>query len=80
MMKSFYGFLYVDPIRRYSRSKSKVVKNREKIWAIFCRHNFFGAGIVKIVPELLPLHRGASTDKSPVRMLPLARKLLSLTC
>ena len=79
MFKSFSNFSYVDMFRRYSRSKLKVVKNCEKFWAIFGRHRFLGAGIVKILPELSPLPRGASTDKSPVRILPLARKLLSLT-
>ena len=55
MIKSFSDFWYVDSFRRYSRSKSKVVKNREKFWAIFGRHKFLGAGSVKIVPNLSPL-------------------------
>ena len=29
---------YADPFRRYSPSKSIVVKNCEKFWTIFCRH------------------------------------------
>jgi len=62
MMKSFYGFWYVDTFRIYSRSKSKVVKNGEKVWAIFCRHKFLGASIVKIMPILSPLRRGTSTE------------------
>jgi len=65
MIKSFSDFWYVDSFRRYSRSKSKVVKNCEKFWAIFCRHKFLGAGIVKIVPNLSLLPRGASTEKVP---------------
>jgi len=36
-------------------------KLRKKISAIFCRHKFLGAGIVKIVPILSPLPRGTST-------------------
>jgi len=43
---------------------------------IFCPHKFLGAGTVKIVPTLSPLPRGTSTGKSPVRILPLTRKLL----
>jgi len=62
MIKSFSDFSFVDPFRGYSRSKSKVVKNREKFWAIFCRHKFLGSGIVKIVPNLSPLPREASSD------------------
>ena len=37
---------------------------------------FLGAGTAKIVPALSPLPRGTSTGKSPVRILPLTRKLL----
>ena len=50
-------------IRDQSRKLSKIAK---KNWAIFCRDKFLGAGIVKILRELSPLPRGASTDKSPV--------------
>ena len=66
MTKSFSDFRYVDPFRRQSRSKSKVVKNREKFWTIFWPSQiFFGAAIVKIVPNLSPGPRRASTEKSP---------------
>ena len=64
-------------IRDQSPKLSKFAKNFGRL---FGPHKFLGAGIVKIVPILSPLPRGASTEKSPVRMLPLARKLLSLTC
>ena len=30
-----FDFRFMDPFRRYSRSKSKVVRNREKIWTVF---------------------------------------------
>jgi len=63
-------------IRDQSRKLSKIAKN---LGRFFGRHNFFGAGIVKVVPNLSPVPSGASTEKSPVRVLPLARKLLSLT-
>ena len=63
-------------IRDQSRKLSKIAKNFGRV---FGRHKFLGAGIVKIVPELSPLPRGASTEKSPVRIVPLTRKLLSLT-
>ena len=78
MFKSFSDFRYINPFRRYSRSKSKVVKNRAKFWTIFCRHKFLGVGTVKIVPDLSTLPRGTSTEESPVRKLPLAPKLLTL--
>jgi len=35
MIKYFSDFRFVDPFRRYSRSKSKVVRNREKFWTVF---------------------------------------------
>ena len=79
IFKSFSYFWCVDPFRRYSRSKSKDVKNAQNFGRFFCRHKFFGAGIVKIVPKLSPTPRGTSTEKSPVRILPLARKLFRLT-
>ena len=62
-------------IRDQSRNLSKIAKNFGRF---FGRHKFLGAGIVKTVPNLSPLPRGASTEKSPVRIRSLARKLLSL--
>jgi len=35
MINCFSDFRFVDPFWRYSRSKSKVVKNREKFWTVF---------------------------------------------
>ena len=35
MINYFSDFRFVDPFRRYSRSKSKVVRNREKFWTVF---------------------------------------------
>jgi len=78
IFKSSSDFRDVDPFRRYSRSKSKVVKNRVEFWTFFGRHKFLGAGLVKIVPTLSPLPRGTSTEKRSVRILPLARKLLAI--
>jgi len=62
-------------IRDKSRKLSKIAQNFGRF---FGRHKFLGAGIVKIVPNLSLLPRAASTEKSPVRILALARKLLSL--
>jgi len=79
MIKSFSDFdklIRSGDIRDQSRKLSKIAKNFGRF---FGRHKFLGVGIVKIVPNLSPLPRGASTEKSPVRILPLARKLLSLT-
>ena len=47
-------------IRDQSRKLSKIAKNFGRF---FGRHKFFGAGIVKIVPNLSHLPRGASTEK-----------------
>ena len=35
LLKFFSDVRYVDPFRRYLRSKSKVVKNRAEIWTFF---------------------------------------------
>jgi len=59
-----------------SRKLSKIAKDFGRF---FGRHNFFGAGIVKIVPILSLLLCATLTEKSPVRILPLARELLRLT-
>ena len=51
MMKSFLSyFRYVDPFCRYSRSKSKVVKNRAEYWTIFSLPNFWGQVFQKLYP------------------------------
>jgi len=65
MMKSFCGFLfiYVDPFRRYWRSKSKVVKNCERKFDDFLPSQIFGAGIAKIVPILSPCLAGRRLKK-----------------
>jgi len=62
-------------IHDQSRKKSKIAP---KFGQFFGRHKFFGAGLVKIAPTLSPLPRGTSTKESPVRIFPLARKLLTL--
>jgi len=59
--------------------KVESCQKSRKISDDFLPSQIFGAGIVKIVPNLSPQQRGASTEKSPVRILPIARKLLSLT-
>jgi len=51
-------------IRDQSRKLTKIAKNFGRF---FGRHKFLEAGIVKIVPNLSPLPRGASTEKSPSR-------------
>ena len=59
----FHFFRYVDSFRRYSRSKSKVVKNRAEFKTMFCSSKFSGAGLPKIVRTLSPLPRGTSPGK-----------------
>ena len=41
-MKFFSDVRYVDQFRRYSRSNSKVVKNRAEIWTFFWPSQIFG--------------------------------------
>ena len=37
-----FHFRFMDPFRRYSRSKSKVVKNRAKFWTVFLHSQILG--------------------------------------
>ena len=53
----------MDPFRRYSRSKSKVVRNRGKFGQFFGPPKLLGAGLPKIVLSLSFLARGTSTEK-----------------
>ena len=51
MINWFSDFRYVDPFRRYSRSKSKVVRNRAKFWTIFLALlNVWGRALQKLYP------------------------------
>ena len=50
MINYFSDFLHLDAFRRYSRSKSKVVKNRAKFWTFFGPRKFMGAGLPKMYP------------------------------
>ena len=54
----------VDPFRRYSRSKSKVVRYRGEIWTFSGPPKFFGVGLPKVVRALSPLPRGMSGEVS----------------
>ena len=71
-----YMLIRSGDIRDQSGKLSKIANNFGQFLG---RHKFLGADIVKIVHNLSPLPRGASTEKCPVRILPLAGKLLSLT-
>ena len=65
MIKSFPIFdmlIRFEDIRDQTRKLPKMAKN---FGQFFGRHKFFGAGIVKIVPILSPLLRGASSESSP---------------
>ena len=44
---------YVDPFRRYSRSKSKVVKNRAEIWTVFWPSQNLGGGPSKSCTHII---------------------------
>ena len=74
--EELFRLIHSGDIPDQSRKLSKITKNFGRF---FGRHKFSGEGIVKIVPNLLPALRGASSEKSPVWILPLAQKLLSLT-
>ena len=50
----FSDVRYVDQFRRYSRSKSKVVRNRAEIWTFFGPPKFLGAGLTKVVARYHP--------------------------
>jgi len=42
LINYFSDFRFVDPLRRYSRSKSKVVRNREKFLTVFLPSQILG--------------------------------------
>jgi len=42
LINYFSDFRFVGPFRRYSRSKLKVVRNREKIWTVFWPSQILG--------------------------------------
>ena len=44
-------FGYLESFRRYSRSKSKVVKNRAEFWKFFRFPNFRGPAFQKLYPR-----------------------------
>jgi len=44
----------VDPFRRYSRSKSEVVRNRAEFWTFFALPNFRGPAFQKLYPFYHP--------------------------
>jgi len=50
-------FGYLQWFRRYSRSKSKVVKNRVEFWTFFSPSQILGAGLPKVIPTLTPASR-----------------------
>jgi len=55
-MKFFSDIRYVDQFRRYSRSKSNVVRNRAEIWTFFGPPNLFlrGGGFQKLYARYHP--------------------------
>jgi len=53
------------PFWRYSRSKSKVVKNRAKLWTFFAIPDFVGGPLLKFWSTLSPRHHLAVTETIP---------------
>ena len=48
LIKYFSDYRYVDPFRRYSRSNSKVVKNRAEFWTFLPSQILLGAHLAKL--------------------------------
>jgi len=53
LINYFSDFRFVDPLRGYSRSKSKVVRNREKIWTIFWPSQILGGSPSKNCTQVI---------------------------
>ena len=61
MITPFTDCRYLNPIQRYSRSNSKVVVKRTKLWTFFAFPNFKGAvSPPKVVHGLSPPPSGAA--------------------
>ena len=45
-----FDFGYLESFRRYSRSKSKVVKNRAEFWTFLSPSQIFGGRLPKVIP------------------------------
>ena len=43
----------MDPFRRYSQSKSKVVRNREKFWTVFLPSQILGGRASKNYTQII---------------------------
>jgi len=78
LIKYSSDFWCMDPFPIYSRSKSKVDRNRAEFWTFFSPSQILGAGLPKVIPILSPLPYGTSNWKSFVRILPLAPKFYLL--
>jgi len=64
MIKNFSDFKHVDPFRRYSRSKWKIVKNRTEFRTIFfALANFRGRAFQKLYARYHP----CLTARRPVK-------------
>jgi len=51
LINCFFDFRFMDPLRKYSRSKSNVVRNCEKFWTVFfALPNFRGQTFQKLYP------------------------------
>ena len=63
MINYFFNFRSVGPFQRYSRSKSKVVRNRKKFWTVFALPNFRGQAFQKLYPGYNPWLAARRLDK-----------------
>jgi len=65
MIKNLSDFTYVDPFRRYSRSKSKVVRNRAEFRTIFGCRKFRGRAFQKLYASYHPCLAARRLEKFP---------------
>ena len=78
--KLLFRFLICGSVPEIFAIKVESCQKSRKIFVqFFCPPKLLGAGLPKIVLSLSFRPRGTSTEKSFVRILPIVRKLLSLT-
>jgi len=75
LITQFLGFHHVDPFRRYSGSKSKVVRNSAEFFTFFALPNFVQGTPSKSYTRVITATSRHVARLSFKRLLPLASKL-----